>query len=643
LKKTLTLIKPPAKFAKNIFFKISAPQIKFGIVFFNYKKSIFAHNFISRWLKPTAILISIPMPLITPQDILRQSNRLRRAISKMMMHFLGFNELNDSYAATKEYLGNDVTAHYLFQHNIKYVVDDTNLKNIPEKGGCVFICNHPTGMLDGIVLIDLISRIRPDVKFLGNFLLGRMTVLEQFFIEVDPFDVKNSQNIKGIKAALKHVRDGNCLAIFPAGEVSSVHGFRIQDRKWPASIMKFIKKVNAPIIPMFMSGKNSAAFNIWGIIHPFLRTIQLVRQFNRKENCTVTVAIGAPILPIRTASLTEKEYADFVRMNVDLLRKTFTRKKDVPKTTNNSIAPIAQSQNKELIVNEINQLKETHILFNQGPFTLFFAHPGELNYVMEEIGRLREITFREVGEGTNKALDIDKYDSYYHQLFIWDNEQETIVGAYRLGMGADIMAKQGRKGFYTDYMFQLGKPLNPILHKTVELGRSFIIKPYQGSSIALMLLWKGILQILIQNENYRYLFGPVSISNDYSDISKKLIEKYIRKYHFDYHHTKFVNPIHPIPKEKFPFEKDYLKGVHNLELLDKLIIDLENKQRGIPVLVKRYLQLGAKILTFNIDADFNDSLDGLILLDLKNVPEKTLLMLSKDMNVNVLERFKKTE
>jgi len=583
------------------------------------------------------------MSLITPQDILRQSNRFRRYISKVMMNVLGFNKLNDSYAATQEYLGNDVTAHYLFQHNIKYIVDETHLKNVPEKGGCIFICNHPTGMLDGIVLIDLISRVRPDVKFLGNFLLGRMDVLENFFIEVDPFDANNPLNVKGIKTALRHVRDGNCLAIFPAGEVSTLHNFRIQDRRWPTSILKFIRKVNVPIVPMFMSGTNAPAFHIWGFLHPILRSAQLVRQFNKKDNSTVKVAIGAPILPIRTAPLKDKEYADFVRMNVDLLRGTFAKEADTPKATNIVIAPIAQSQNKGLIVNEINQLKNKHALFNQGPFSLFFAHPRDLNYVMEEIGRLREITFREVGEGTNKALDIDKYDTYYHQLFIWDNEQETIVGAYRIGMGGEIITKYGRKGFYTDYMFQLGKPLNPILHKTVELGRSFIIKPYQGSSVALMLLWKGILQVLLEHEEYRYLLGPVSISNDYSDTSKTLIERYIKKHHFDYYHAKFVNPAHPRPKEKFRFVKSYLKDINSLELLDKLIIDLENKQRGLPVLVKRYLQLNAKVLAFNIDVDFNDCLDGLILLDLKNVPAKTLLMLSKDMNVNPVERFKKLE
>jgi putative hemolysin len=192
-------------------------------------------------------------------------------------------------------------------------------------------------------------------------------------------------------------------------------------------------------------------------------------------------------------------------------------------------------------------------------------------------------------------------------------------------------------------MFQFGKPLNSILHKTVELGRSFITKPYQGSSVALMLLWKGILQVLLQNEKYQYLLGPVSISNDYSDISKTLIERYIKKYHFDYYNAKYVTPIHPLPSTKFGFVKSYLKEVTSLELLDKLIIDLENKQRGLPVLVKRYLQLNAKILAFNIDVDFNDCLDGLVLLDLQNIPEKTLIMLSKDMSVSVLERFKKTE
>ena len=583
------------------------------------------------------------MPLISPQDILRQSNKLRVCFSKFVMNVLGFNKLNDSYAATKEYLGNDVTAHYLFQHNIKYVVDETNLKNIPEKGSCVFICNHPTGMLDGIVLIDLVSRIRPDVKFLGNFLLGRMDVLEQFFIEVDPFDASNSKNFKGIKTALQHVKEGNCLAIFPAGEVSTVHGFRIQDKKWPSSILRFIRKVNVPVVPMFMSGTNSPTFHILGFIHPILRTIQLVRQFNRKDNTTVKVAVGAPILPVRVTSLNEKEYADFLRMNVDLLRKTFSKKTDALKATNMVIEPVAQSQNKCLIINEINTIKETNTLFTQGPFTLLFAHPQELNHVMEEIGRLREITFREVGEGTNKELDIDKYDAYYHQLFIWDNEQETIVGAYRVGMGSDIITKYGRKGFYTDYMFHYGKPFNQVLHKTVELGRSFIIKPYQGNSVTLMLLWKGILQVLLQNENYRYLLGPVSISNDYSKISKTLIERYIKKHHFDYYYAKYVSPENPLPNEKFRFVKSYLKDINSLELLDKLIIDLENKQRGLPVLVKRYLQLKSKVLAFNIDVDFNNCLDGLILLDLKNVPEKTLLMLSKDMNVNILDRFRKLE
>jgi len=581
------------------------------------------------------------MPLVSPKDILRQSNQFRRYISKVLMNVLGFNKLNESYKNTKEFWGNDLTAHYLFQHNIKYIVDETNLKNIPEKGGCIFICNHPTGMLDGLVLIDLISRIRPDVKFLGNFLLGRMDVLEKFFIEVDPFNANNPQNVRGLKIAFKHVRNGNCLAIFPAGEVSTIHKFRIQDKKWPNSIVKFIRKVNAPIVPMFLSGKNSPLFHILGFFHPILRTAQLVRQFNKKDNSIVKVAIGTPVLPIRLSSLNDKKYANFLRINVNLLRKTFTSKTISSKTANGLITPIIQSQNKNLIISEINLLKENHALFRQGAFTLFFAPPQKLQYVMQEIGRLREVTFREIGEGSNNELDIDKYDSYYYQLFIWDNEQETIVGAYRVGMGAEIISTYGIHGFYTDSMFVLGKKLTPLLYKTIELGRSFITKPYQGNSIALMLLWKGILQVLLQHEEYRYLLGPVSISNDYSPVSKTLIERYIRKYHFDRRHGKLVTPVNESLNEQSIFTKDYLKGINNLDLLDKLIVDLENKQRGLPVLVKRYLQLGGRVLAFNIDMNFNNCLDGLILLDLKNVPQKTLLMLSKDININVLERFNK--
>lgn len=253
---------------------------------------------------------------------------------------------------------------------------------------------------------------------------------------------------------------------------------------------------------------------------------------------------------------------------------------------------------------------------------------------MQEIGRLREQTFREVGEGTNKALDTDTYDNYYKQLFIWDNANNRIIGGYRIGMGEEIISRHGIEGFYTHTLFNISGEFEKMLSRTIELGRSFIIKEFQKKPIFLMLLWKGILHVLLDNPHYRYLFGPVSMSGDYTDASKRIAIDYIKRNHFDEKLSKCIKPRHGI-KGIGKTDVSLLKGIDNLNAIDKIVKDIEITDT-LPILIKKYLQLNGRILAFNIDPDFNYSLDAFILLDLQAVPSRTLELLSKEMNLNTV-------
>jgi len=262
--------------------------------------------------------------------------------------------------------------------------------------------------------------------------------------------------------------------------------------------------------------------------------------------------------------------------------------------------------------------------------------------VLSELGRLREITFREVGEGTNRSTDIDEFDLYYQQLIIWDNDQSKIVGGYRIGMGVDIMEQFGVRGFYTHSLFKMGNGFKSTLKQSLELGRSFIVSEYQKKPLPLFLLWKGILFFLLKNPQYRYLIGPVSISNTYSEKSKELIIRHIMANYYDYNKAALVKP-----RKRFKVKTDdphlndaMMHLTPQLSSLDKFIGDVDQYNNGLPVLLKKYLGLNAKIIAFNVDPKFNNCVDGMLVLDIFDIPRSTIDSLSKEFNdMSLLNRF----
>jgi putative hemolysin len=244
---------------------------------------------------------------------------------------------------------------------------------------------------------------------------------------------------------------------------------------------------------------------------------------------------------------------------------------------------------------------------------------------------LREITFREVGEGTNQSCDTDEYDLNYKHLFIWDETHKKIVGAYRIGLGDVLHRRYKKKGFYLNELFKIHKDFNPVLKNSLELGRSFITKEYQRKPYSLMLLWKGVLSFLKLHPNrYKYLIGPVSISNSFTSLSKDLLVDFIMKNHFNE-----TLAVHVKPRKKYKYQhkgegaalKDMSKN--DIKALDNMIADIELANTKIPILLKKYLKQNAKIIAFNIDPKFNNSLDGFLVMEVSDIPEDTFEMVMR--------------
>ena len=567
-----------------------------------------------------------------------------RLVSKFILWAFGGYKANRAY----ENIMNQPTQDFdviLREIQLKVDVDQKSISNIPATGPVVIICNHPTGIPDGIVMIETITRVRKDVKVLGNFLLDRVEPMKPYLFPVNPFDEVKGGSLAGLKLALKHVTDGGCLLLCPAGEVSTWHGGWgkkwVSDRKWHSSAIKFLRKSGATIVPCWIEARNSLTFHLLGKIHPRLRTLMLCREIFNKKGQTFPITIGAPIAPSRLKELDNiNTYADYLRAMVDYLRDC--REKPV-----RSLADIANEQgdmsdieapvDRAALRAEVEGLSPESKLFDHGDhFSVYLVKTEQIPLMMREIGRLREITFRSIGEGSMKSSDIDQYDAYYRQLFIWDKEAGALVGAYRMGFGGEIMEHYGLDGFYTHSLFRYDESLGGMLRQSIELGRSFITTDYQRKPTSLLMLWRGIFHTLLSHHDYRYLVGPVTISGEFQRSSKTIILNHLQQQCFNHEIAAQVHPRTGAEGIDAPIDASLIKGVENIALVDKIVSDIEKDERCIPVLIKKYLQLGSEVVGFNVDHDFCDALDALMVLDIEAVPEQKMQMLVRELDEEVV-------
>ncbi len=559
-------------------------------------------------------------------------------LDHLLMWLSGMNDINRLYNRSQHKQGLEFIDSLLADLKVRYEVYPEEMARIPKSGPFILVSNHPFGALDGLILIRLIAEQRPDFIVMANFLLTYIKPISPYFVGVNPLETHRSvaSSITGMKTALEHVQAGHGLGLFPAGEVSTYYKGQkgICDKEWQKPALKLIQKAEVPVIPVYFQGSNSWSFHLMGKLHPSLRTLRLPAELEKSRNKGIKVRIGNQVSVKDIQSFDEPSHLGrYLRAKVYSMGSALEQRKlslaQIKLPTR--LRPVISGLSREVIKAELASIKNRRITVQQS-FELYLAPSTEIPSVLREIGRLRELTFRQEGEGTNKEIDLDEYDEYYQHLFLWDNEGEQLCGAYRVGMGKDIVRLYGRKGFYTSSLFRMKDGFVPILDKSIELGRSFIVPEYQNKRLPLFMLWRGILWVLLNNPEYKFIIGPVSISNVYSTVSKSLIVAFIRQHYFDYQLARYIKP-----KRKYSLDMKTLDAAallensrNDMKKLDRIIDDIEPAIKSAPVLLKKYIHQNAKIIGFNIDPQFSDALDGLMILNVEDVPAGTLENLKRE-------------
>ena len=602
--------------------------------------SFFLNKCTHYWEKVYICMLYICMQLIQNGDIkqaIKLSGPLGGLIAAMIMRILKIHKVNTLYDHVCQYRGRIfIEAAFQYLQVSSHILPE-ELQHIPKEGAFITVSNHPFGALDGLLLINTVASVRPDFKALANFLLSRIPNLSEFFLAVNPFESQSGvmTSATGLRRALEHIKEGAPLGIFPAGEVSTYNkeGY-VEDKAWNPAILKLIYKAKIPVVPIYFSGTNSTLFHELGTIHSILRTARLPAEMLKKAGKTLTMRIGRSITPTEQANFSSpQELGDYLRARVYALKANIPPKKSA-KVVGIRAEPIAPPPDRKRIVKEVERLSKSNLsLFTVGNYTAFYADYTRIPYLMLELGRKREEAFRSVGEGTNLALDIDTFDNTYKHLILWDKQRKRLAGAYRVGLGSEILKRDGLSGFYTSTLFEFDQTAIPFLNSCIELGRSFVCTEYQKDPLALMLLLKGLMHVVLRHEGPRYLVGPVSISSWYPVFYRSLIAHYLTTKHSA---EEFMGTIRP----RTVFTPDYLHVDPNtllsnymgtIEQFERYMMRLSNNQYRLPTLVKKYLKINTKLICFNVDPNFNYCLDGYIVLDIKKIPRQELLGMCKDI------------
>ncbi len=596
------------------------------------------------------------MALVTAKEVAKaiKVNRygfIGTFIGWVLLKTLRISALNRIYQRNKHLESLDFLNAIMGEFNVQYEIHEEDLKRLPKEEAYITISNHPLGGIDGILLLKLMLERHPDYKIVGNFLLHRIRPLAPYVFPVNPFeDRKDIQSsLAGLMQAFRHVKEGYPLGIFPAGEVSNRReGNRIVDKPWEEAAMKLIKKAQVPVVPIYFHAKNSSLFYWLASMSETLQTAKLPSELLTQKNRLIKVRIGKPI-SVETQQEYESlaDYTEFLRKKTYMLSNIYNKESILQKVPTALKLPkspekIVTAGHSSYIHKELEQLRKKNArLLQSKNYEVFLAKAQQIPHILREIGRLREVTFREVGEGTNRAIDLDRFDAYYHHLFLWDSDANTIVGAYRMGLGAEIFPKYGIEGFYLHDLFRFEPELYKMMSESIEMGRAFVIALYQQKPMPLFLLWRGIVHTTLRYPQHKYLIGGVSISNQFSNFSKSLMIEFMKSNYYDPYVAQYIKPKKEFKVKLKDADKDFIfdETEADLNKFDKLIDELETGNLRLPVLIKKYIKQNAKVIAFNVDPLFNNAVDGLMYIRIADLPESTVKPVIEEFQAELERRL----
>lgn len=551
-------------------------------------------------------IVATQLPKIESGNKLVKSSLIR--FLKYLFHEREFNQFEKTYP---HLTGIDFVEQVLEYFEFSYLVNDREKHNIPHQGGVVGISNHPIGSLDGLALLKLFAGIRQDVKVVANELLWAIKPLRPQLLPVNNMNGKTPK--ENMKAIEEHVKSGGALLIFPAGEVSRLGPKGVMDGKWRSGFLRFARKAQVPVVPMHVDGKNSLFFYALSMFAKPISTLWLIDEMFKQAKRDIRIRIGSPI-----------PYSDYQKLDMEDERLINLFKKHVyslPKKKpsllfNPAFESVAHPEDRKVLRTELKTcplLGET----SDGKQIYCYQHHQD-SAIMREIGRLRELTFRAVGEGTGMRRDIDKYDNFYDHIVLWDNEQYELVGAYRMVPIDRVDQSHSETGLYSETLFDLSNLRADIRQQGLELGRSFVQPAYWGKR-SLDYLWHGIGAYLKQNPEIRYLLGAVSISNDFNKEAKASLVRFYQTYFGD--KEQMVSATRPFTYsagQGLQFTGDDYSGEFKA-----LKAKLKEEGASVPTLYKQYSELcetgGTQFSAFNVDPDFCDCIDGFVIVDMSKL------------------------
>lgn len=551
-------------------------------------------------------------------DFSRKHPVLRRTMAsffRFLFHERAFIQFAERYPHLE---GFDFVEQVLNHFDFDYRVFDREMERIPSSGRVVLVANHPLGSLDGLALLKMIGTVRRDVRIIANEVLYAIEPLRSLLLPVDNLSSRTrKESVKAIRGWLEN--DG-VVIIFPAGEVSRLSSSGIKDGAWNTGFLRFAQATHSPILPVFVNGRNSVFFYALSLLARPLSTLLLVREMFLQASRHIDVTVGHTIYPeqYERLDLNLEGKARLIRKHVYALGK---RKGLIGFTPETEV--VAHPENRQLLKREIMQcelLGET-----RDGKKIYLYHYQSNSVVMREIGRLREVTFRTVKEGTGRRRDTDSYDQYYDHIILWDDSDLEIVGAYRMMQGAAAFRRNEAQPLYTQTLFDYSASFAPCVKHGLELGRSFVQPRYWGKR-SLDYLWYGIGAYLRRYPELKYLFGPVSISQEYpEEAANLLIQFYGSEFPAQSPLVSAKNPWQPSSRSAREWEEQYASLPGYAERFTKMKSQLMAMGHNVPTLYKQYTELceegGVQFAAFHVDRDFSNCVDGFIVVKIAKICE----------------------
>jgi putative hemolysin len=521
------------------------------------------------------------------------------------------HQVNQFLDAHQDLKGFDFIEQVFDHFKFSYSISHRERSNIPASGRVVIVANHPLGALDGLALLKLVGEVRRDVKIVVNDMLMNFQAVKDLLLPVD--NLTKATQKSSIADIINCLNNDQAVIVFPAGEVSRIRPNGVRDGKWTSGFLHFAKKTNSPILPIYVDARNSSLFYSSSMVYKPLASMLLAHEIFNKNSQTITLRVGQsiPFQQIRLLPLAKKQMAKLIRHHLYRIGKG---KSPLFETEHTIVHPMdRRAIKKELQQSEL--LGET----TDGKKIYLFDYQSD-SAVMHEIGRLREITFRQVGEGTGKKSDLDRYDRDYRHLILWDEQELEIAGAYRLAEVKNLFLKTDSRGIYSQELFDYNQQeMSGFFEQGIELGRSFVSPKYWGKR-SLDYLWYGIGAYLKRYPDIRYLFGPVSLSDSYPEFAKALIISFYQHYFKDGDQLAAARVPYRLDSNLQQRVSDVITGLDYDADFKAMRVQLAHMNVSIPTLYKQYADLceagGVRFIDFSIDADFGNCIDGLVMVDL---------------------------